>query len=286
MQELAKVNWSDMFQSEDSTVRKMARELFVYCLYRNGFGFSPKTFIHLASVKTKLNLGYTDLINQNVAFFDNSFVEENFLEQFRRNHITELRIVPDIKLATNSKGTVRNTNNNVLTFESKTADFLDELLSYDKKSPVAMIKYGNNYYKLTSWDSEKIGTPEAVVMYVKVDPLGNKNNFLEYDMNERFINTVISKDAVDNDNADNEPDNNDSDSKKPGTSGSEVSNPTNDGPITPAAAKSLNDMQKELKGLGMEIVGEDKPTADLLGLNQETQDQVNQIKEDNNTCEF
>lgn len=284
MQELAKTNWSDMLQSSDSEVREMAKKLFIYCLYRNGFGFSPKTFIHLASVKTKQALGYTGLIND-LEFFTKSFNVENFLEQFRRNHITELRIVPNIEIGTNKIGTVLNLNNgNTLVFECKKRVFINDLLSYDKQRPVAVIKYGNNYYRLVDFDNTD--SDSAYVKYEKTEPLGNKNNFLEYDMNERLIQSVISKDAVDNNNAENEPDTNDFESK-PGSSSSEINTQQEGDYIKKVGNQRLDDLQKELKDLGLKLTDNtSSTTTDLLNLDDKTKEQVDKTKKDNNICDF
>ena len=121
------------------------------------------------------------------------------------------------------------------------------------------------------------------VIYKEVTPLGNLNNFLEYDMNNRDISTVISDKYVDDDSADNEPDNNDFSSLNDKTGESSQASQIEDDPaIKQAGIEQLNKMQDELSKFGMEI--KEQPTSNPLNLDQKTQKQISQIAEESNIC--
>ena len=278
MQELTKTQWSDLITSNDKEVRDMAKKLFIYCLYRNGFGFSPKTFIHLASVKTKLAMGYTNMVND--IEFNNDFVDsDDFIEQFKRNHSDELRIVPDVTKRVENLH-IENKNGE-LRFDGNRKSDLNALLSINKDSAVSVIKFNKKLYSLIMQsDSYENG---GFVIYKEVTPLGNLNNFLEYDMNNIDISTVISDKYVDDDSADNEPDNNDFSSLNDKTGESSQASQIEDDPaIKQAGIEQLNKMQDELSKLGMEI--KEQPTNNPLNLDQKTQKQISQIAKESNIC--
>lgn len=221
VQEEVKNSWSELLEHSDPDVVKLGKDLFYYCLFRNGFGFSPKTFIHLASVKTKLNIGngYTDEEGNNYLFGyinlinDLEFNEDaiatvsDFLYQFKRNHWKENRVVPNYKFEDFSKNVIispsKRDGKNVITFTAnKTKSDLNLLLSANKLNPITMVKYDNKLYSLYNYDLDS----KNMIEFFEIKPLGFQNNFLEYDINKSWPESVISDKAINDDSADNLPD--------------------------------------------------------------------------------
>lgn len=198
-QEDIKNSWTELIKSDNPIYNKLGRDLFFYCLYRNGFGFSPKTFIHLASVDVKLAMGYTTILTNNNP---NYFIDEyDFIEQFKRNHSDDYRIVPKI-----SKDDISGTISEVgstLTISSKDGDKASISAIATNKAIASIIKYNKKLYKRISYDENN-----EVIKYEQITPLGNKNNFLEYDANAKNTTSLISVIGKPDAKADISPDDN------------------------------------------------------------------------------
>lgn len=213
-QEEIKNAWTELINSDNEEISQLGRDLFFYCLYRNGFGFSPKTFIHLASVDTKLAMGYVDILNDDnlggIEFNDDVDYME-FIRQFKRNHSDDTKIVPkfgknDFK---NEKVKI-DQNVNILTIIPKDGpetvkQKFNKLLGSTKQKPIQMFKYNNKLYALDVNRSKYENTNDWELYYYEVQPLGINNNFLEYDANveKGTIETVIGKSKKKNNNVDN-----------------------------------------------------------------------------------
>lgn len=78
-QELVKDAWSELVENPDT--KEIGKELFFANVQRSGFDFSPKTFLHQASVDTKLNIdGYVEAIRDiNFNSQDGSFLHDLLL---------------------------------------------------------------------------------------------------------------------------------------------------------------------------------------------------------------
>ena len=204
-QEEIKNAWTELINSNNEDISKLGRDLFFYCLYRNGFGFSPKTFIHLASVDTKLAMGYVDILNDDdlggIEFNDDAVDYMEFIRQFKRNHSDDAKIVPkfgknDFK---NEKIELK-PNVDKLIIEPKdgpetTKQKFNKLLGSTKQKPIQMFRFNNKLYTLNVGLSKYENTDNWELVYYETKPLGINNNFLEYNANVETgtIETVIGK---------------------------------------------------------------------------------------------
>ena len=190
-QERIKDAWSMLLQDPRPEVRRLGIDLFFYNLSRSGFGFSPKTFGHLASVDARLNIPeYVDTL-RDVDFLDADFMMsmDDFFYMFLRNHTDNPKIVPRVNPSRNLKTkTVKENGKEYITFtfDGRTKkgirpEFVlnPNDLSEDKLSPV--IWYKNTLYMLPEITLDT--GDEVEVRYEKTTPLGNTNNFLEYNAN-------------------------------------------------------------------------------------------------------
>ena len=199
MQERIKAAWSTLMENPETF--DLGRDLFIYNLYRNGFTFSPKTFLHLASVDTKLAMGeYIDAV-ADPRFNDDRVSLAEFLLMFRRNHAGESKIVPTLKL-NKSKGGTR------ISATTNGRGKIELTISYDKrkvglegiianKKPTStvfapVIEYNGKLYYTEKYE---ISGSTGSVTYVETSPLGNTNNFLEYNANESAVDmtSVLGK---------------------------------------------------------------------------------------------
>lgn len=199
MQERIKAAWSTLMENPETF--DLGRDLFIYNLYRNGFTFSPKTFLHLASVDTKLAMGeYIDAV-ADPRFNDDSVNLAEFLLMFRRNHAGESKIVPTLKL-NKSKGGTR------ISATTNGRGKIELTISYDKrkvglegiianKKPTStvfapVIEYNGKLYYTEKYE---ISGSTGSVTYIETSPLGNTNNFLEYNANESAVDmtSVLGK---------------------------------------------------------------------------------------------
>lgn len=182
IQESIKDGWSDLLKNNDTN--SLGQDLFFYNLFRSGFNFSPKTPGHLASVDVRRAIsGYIEAIS-NPEFEDNAVIADEFLNQFRRNHTQDVKIVPSLK--PNSKVKTERSRNvkkeNTITFK------------YDKyrKTGIRPIIVresvkGITWAPVITYEDKVYMNPvslDGAVMYTETTTLGNANNFLEYSYNE------------------------------------------------------------------------------------------------------
>ena len=89
--------WEDLHKKDP----KLSQDLFNYCFFRAGIGFSPKTFISLVDTYVKENLSGTDDAGNKVSYVDifrqmPSMNPEVLIDLFMRNNWDNKRIVPAI----------------------------------------------------------------------------------------------------------------------------------------------------------------------------------------------
>ena len=189
-QETIRNAWTDLITSSNENHKKLGKQLFEYCLMRNGFGFSPKTFIHLASVDTKLAIGYTTKLND--LSFNNEVSVDDFIISFKRNHSDNKRIVPNFdKISDLPNGShYEEYNGNkelIVTCKKENADSFTTTYG-----AVNMIKVANQLYELIDFDKNTY-----LFKYRPIESLGSQNNFLEYNANDPNIMSAIKKSSED-----------------------------------------------------------------------------------------
>ena len=77
--------WEKMFYSEDVLQHDCAVKLLIYSYFRNGLGFGPDAFGHLAPLMRTELTGYRERFRELITFNDESKLE-GFIEQYVRNH--------------------------------------------------------------------------------------------------------------------------------------------------------------------------------------------------------
>lgn len=223
-QQAVKNAWSDLItmrelpdKKDNERVRRFAVDLFFYTLMRNGFGFSPKTLMHLASVIVRYNANYDDLrFNsyidglRSIEDVDNYLMGglptnsetsiRRFCNQFIRNHVNNNQLVRNISQQDKTMSSIIEKDRSgepVVTGVEFAAD--DESGLYrimtSKKKPRQFIKVtrkiGLNKLTQELYELESVGgSPTFVeegktkVRYRKVTKLGLTSNFIEYNANE------------------------------------------------------------------------------------------------------
>lgn len=198
IQERVKDGWSNLLLNEDT--RSLGIDLFYYNLIRSGFNFSPKTLGYLASVDVRLSIpGYIDTISD-IDFSDDDIIASEFLTQFRRNHYNEPKIVPVLK-PSNKFNTSTSKNSITFAFNKRRAGIksiiVEETIKGITWAPV--INYNDKLYILS--DSN-----DNTVTYIETTPLGNPNNFLEYNAEEGgLMASAIGKNSIVSEKSDNNP---------------------------------------------------------------------------------
>lgn len=191
IQERVKNGWSNLVLNPST--RELGSDLFFYNIFRSGFGYSPKTFGHLASVDVKLNVdGYVDTIS-NVEFNNDIVSIEDFLYMFRRNHTRDFKLVPKLEASDSvDVNTSRGRKGNTITFSfDKHKSGMNSIVISEGEDTVwaPVIEFEGTIYM----NPKQSGSS---VTYTETTPLGNTNNFLEYDGNSgAFMKSVFSKNS-------------------------------------------------------------------------------------------
>lgn len=178
IQERVKNGWSNLVLNPST--RELGSDLFFYNIFRSGFGYSPKTFGHLASVDVKLNVdGYVDTIS-NVEFNNDIVSIEDFLYMFRRNHTRDFKLVPRLEANDNvdvSTSSKRGESSITFSFDKSKSGMNPIIISEGEETVWApVIEFEGTIYM----NPKQSGSS---VTYIETTPLGNTNNFLEYDGN-------------------------------------------------------------------------------------------------------
>lgn len=199
VQERVKDGWSDLLGNESTN--SLGQDLFFYNLFRSGFNFSPKTPGHLASVDVRRAIpGYIEAIS-NPEFEDSSVIAEEFLNQFRRNHTQDVKIVPILKPHNKVKyeksKNIKKENIITFRFDKLRKTGMRPIIVSDNSQGITwapVIIYDDKVYM------NPIGTDNSVT-YTETTSLGNANNFLEYSYNEgSSMKSVIGNSSMEKEN--------------------------------------------------------------------------------------
>lgn len=185
-------SWETLMNINDEC-KEMAIKLFLYCNYK-GLGFSPNGFSHLAPVAVKMNTGnYVETLED--MYFEKSDVT-TFIGQYFRNHLDDRTLVPDITGASYvSEVNLETQNFDVkVDFNSSMADKKIAKPFDDKKTP-EYLPYVHVNYKGADLYFERVNAPNSLIAsYQKVQPLGVKNQYVEYDSNaSEDMESVVPK---------------------------------------------------------------------------------------------
>ena len=205
-------DWASLLYMKNPEAQKLALNLFRYSYYRNGFAFGPNTFIHLAPVAVRDAVPeYIDTLRTLLSSDEDDYSQ--FEEQYVYNHLDNRKLVPEIpEEASTSFVGDDNEIKDVVTFT------IDESSTFGDKKVVRKQLMGDDgqpfydffkfigkrykgkyvYYRL---DESVAATQENTAIYSRIEPLGYRNSFIEYEYGKDAseINTVIEKNQKDYD---------------------------------------------------------------------------------------
>ena len=221
--------WSDLITYEDEAhpedaerIRRFGVDLFFYNLMRNGFTFSPKTMMTLASVVVRYNATYFDGYNNYIDGLkslrdldeflmndsDNMSAIKQFCNQFVRNHANNRQLVPSINFEDNILLGV-DTETGEVEFGADKKYKLAKILPKDgePRGFITVIRKDGGRLTQELYELEEVGGQKVneeggmfKIMYKKSSKLGFTNNFIEYDANSSLDISYfegIRKESVD-----------------------------------------------------------------------------------------
>lgn len=200
-------DWASLLYMSNPEAQKLALNLFRYSFYRNGFAFGPNTFIHLAPVAVRNAVPeYIETLRSLLTSEDDY---SDFVEQYIYNHLDNRKLVPEVPddASTPFIGEDNEIKDEVTFVIDENANFGDEKVVkkrvdtpdgpiYDFFDFIARRNKGNYvYYRLTT-DRANEGN---VAVYRRIEPLGFKNSFLEYEYGKEAseMTSVIKKNSKD-----------------------------------------------------------------------------------------
>ena len=196
-------DWAHLLYMSNPEAQKLALNLFRYSFYRNGFAFGPNTFIHLAPVAVRNVVPeYIETLRSLLTSEDDY---SDFVEQYIYNHLDNRKLVPEVPddASTSFIGEDNEIKDEVTFVIDENANFGDEKIvkkrvdtpygpKYEFFDFIARRNKGNYvYYKLTT---DRVAGSNVAV-YRRIEPLGFKNSFLEYEYGKEAseITSVIKK---------------------------------------------------------------------------------------------
>ena len=202
-------DWASLLYMSNPEAQKLALNLFRYSFYRNGFAFGPNTFIHLAPVAVRNAI--PEYISTLRTLLSSSDDYSQFVDQYVYNHLDNRKLVPEIPDTASVKfiGEDSEVKDEVTFVIDDNATFGDKKVikkridtpdgpTYDFFKYIGKrIRGGYVYYRLTSLDTEQTN----VATYERIEPLGFKNSFIEYEYGKDVeeMETVIDKNRKDYD---------------------------------------------------------------------------------------
>lgn len=199
-------DWGSLLYMTNPEGPKLAMNLFRYSFYRNGFAFGPNTFIHLAPNAVRMAVPEYISTLRNLLTLEDDY--SNFIEQYVYNHLDNRKLVPEIPAE--SSVTFVGENNKALdevtfvideTSNSGDRKVIKETMSTPEGEIYTFFEFigrksGDNYtyYRLT----DSGGEGSNVAVYKRIEPLGFKNSFIEYEYGKEVdkIMSVIEKNTT------------------------------------------------------------------------------------------
>lgn len=225
--EEVKAAWGDMMTSTDPEIRALGIDLFYYTLLRNGFGFSPKTLMHLASVNVRQNAQgsrkvldrstgemvdrpYTNYVDgvRNFKTIDAVLMQDptkvhDFIKMFIRNHSNNQALVPIVQVSDDIVNFTDITSTDITLSASEKEDYkLGRFIKDNSALPfitVAAKIGGQTRTVLYELDTKRMETgmekkgDTFYLYYKEVNKLGLTNNFLEYNANNNLENSYFDE---------------------------------------------------------------------------------------------
>lgn len=202
-------DWASLLYMNNPEAQKLALNLFRYSYYRNGFAFGPSTFIHLAPVAVRNAI--PEYISTLRTLLSSSDDYSQFVDQYVYNHLDNRKLVPEIPDTASVQfiGEDNEAKDEVTFVIDDNATFGDKKVikkridtpdgpAYDFFKYIGKRIRGKYiYYKLASSSTEQAN----VATYERIEPLGFKNSFIEYEYGKDVeeMETVIDKNRKDYD---------------------------------------------------------------------------------------
>lgn len=201
--------WASMLMSSDKEIQALASQLFLYSYFKNGFGFGPSSFAHLAPlVLRKAIPNYREDL---YALINNNQQDDysNYLEQYIYNHLDNKRIVASISKKVKIISPLEDNQKDIKDFfeiigPANGVDADDKMFFKSVLRNPETNQYGYDYYNYISFSNKgkpiyyKLVKAEgAIAQYERITPLGWKNQFLEYEYGVSVDNmtSAISKNS-------------------------------------------------------------------------------------------
>lgn len=171
-------DFETLLLSEDPELRELAIDLFKLALMKQGFSFSPHSWMHLFNVITKLNIpGYTEALND-VSKIDEMFPEysehiNTFIDQFFRNNHDDRSLVTIF----NPKTKPEYSAGSIKIMIKENPDIHNLKISGVENGYVGYIMYNNELYRLQG----EVSSLDESIVYKKVSTLGISKKMIEYD---------------------------------------------------------------------------------------------------------
>ena len=187
VRERIKLDWLKLYEYDAD----MATKLFVYGGLRGGFGFNPKSYLHLAPTQLRVKMPkYVETLNAPVRF--SKFYE--FWKQFCRNNWKEKSIVP--RLNDNNTFTVGRNGDGSLIIETQgIKDGWEEVkllpsvvLDDSGKTPVL--------YEIATTRRRDTEAFTTSATYKPTTALGLGDLYREYNPNSVFITSIFKKEET------------------------------------------------------------------------------------------
>lgn len=202
-------DWATLLHMKNPKAQELALNLFLYSYYRNGFAFGPSTFIHLAPTAVRDAVdGYIPTLRSLLTSED---TYEEFIEQYVYNHLDNRKLVPEIPDTATTKFVDEDKkvlDEIVITIDSSSTYGDKAAVKKELRDAEGNVTYeffnfigrrikGRWYYyrQVTSFDNTDTLPGDNSAIYTRIEPLGYKNSFLEYEYGKEAseIETVIDK---------------------------------------------------------------------------------------------
>lgn len=179
-------DWAYLLSSGNPVANKLALDLFRYSIYRNGLGFGPNSFIHLAPVMVKMAIPeYRESL---YSALDPNKTYDEFVLQFLRNHLNSREFTrelsEDVSIEfTDSEGNIKDTIDVTefdIKYNTSNREFAKSI-SYDGEISFYRLiskKINDNYVYYIAIPSSETSNS---ISYERIEPLGSYNQFLEYE---------------------------------------------------------------------------------------------------------
>lgn len=164
--------WIDLHKKDP----ELSKHLFMYCFFRAGIGFNPKTFINLVPTYVKERIVTTLTNGEQSSYTDTyehipSIPYHTVIDQFLRNNWNNSKLIP-FKSARNTHYTI-DYQNGLLTVDNK--DDLEDLRG---------VSYIRTKYKNDTYLWRLLNDTNDTKVYERIKPLGDNGRYLEMDLSD------------------------------------------------------------------------------------------------------